>query len=202
MKIRSKYKIARRLGPAVFEKTQTQKFAVSEQKKNKAPKFGRSRTNYNLQLIEKQRVRFTYGMTEKQLRKYVVEVLKLKTNTPADSLYEKLERRLDNIVLKSGFAKTRFQAKQMVSHGHILVDGKRTTVPSMEISDKRVLSVKESKKNSPLYLDLEERSKNTIVPAWLSVDPKTMTIKLKGSPTYKPTEQAFDLLAVIQFYNR
>lgn len=201
MKIGPKYKIARRLGPAVFEKTQTAKFTLSEQKR-KQKRWNRPRTNFAVQLLEKQRVRFTYGITEKQLRKYVNEVIASKTNKPADELYAKLEKRLDSIILRSGMAKTRFQARQAASHGHFSIKGKKVTIPSRQISQKDEIKLRDTKKESPLYIEFNENFKEVSVPKWISVDPKELVIKLTGVPAYSPTELPFDLLTVIQFYKR
>jgi small subunit ribosomal protein S4 len=201
MKIGPKYKIARRLGAAVFEKTQTAKFTLSEQKK-KPKKWSRSRTNYATQLLEKQKVRFSYGLTEKQLRKYVKEVIESNSKNPAEDIYANLEKRLDSIILRSGLAKTRFQARQAASHGHFRVNGKKVTVPSMKISEKDIITLSESKKESPLYITFAEAFKEITVPAWISVDPKTYTLQLKSNPAYSSTEFPFDLLALLQFYKR
>jgi small subunit ribosomal protein S4 len=203
MKVGPKYKIARRLGAAVFEKTQTAKFAASEQKKNAGKRrFGRARSNYGMQLIEKQRVKYTYGISDKQLGNYIKAIVESGSKNSAEDLYRKLESRLDSIVLRSGMAKTRYQARQAVSHGHFQVNGKKSTVPSMHISEKDEITLRESKKESPLYIEYPEAIKDINVPTWIVADPKKFTIKLKGEPTYNPTELAFDLLEVIQFFKR
>ena len=201
MKIGPKYKIARRLGPAVFEKTQTAKFTLSEQKR-KQTRFNRPRTNYAVQLLEKQRVKFSYGITEKQLRKYINEVIDSKSKTPADDLYAKLEKRFDTIILRSGFAKTRFQARQAASHGHFNIDGKKVTIPSRQITEKNEIALREAKKSSALYSEYKESFKEISIPAWIKVEPKNLSAKLIGTPSYRQTELPFDLLAVIQFYKR
>jgi small subunit ribosomal protein S4 len=201
MKIQSKYKIARKLGAAVFEKTQTAKFALSEQKK-KIKKFSRPKTNYGVQLSEKQKVRFHYAITDKQLKNYVKAVLASKMKNPAEGLYQALEKRVDSLILRSGFAKTRFQAKQAASHGHFQVNGRKITIPSMQITPKDTIKLKESKKDSPLYLAYSENFKDIIVPTWIIVDPKENSISLKGEPVYNQTENPFNLSTVIQFYNR
>ena len=128
MKIGPKYKIARRLGPAVFEKTQTQKFALSEARHaagKKRDKRSKALSDFGLQLIEKQRVRFSYGITERQLSNYVEKAIETKGN-PSENLFASLESRLDNVVYRMGIAHTRRLARQMVSHGHFVVYGKRT----------------------------------------------------------------------------
>ena len=201
MKIGPKYKIARKLGGGIFEKTQTAKFALADQKKKAASKkFARPKSGFGLQLAEKQKVKYVYGLTTKQLGRYVHAVLDSKSKTPAEDLYKNLELRLDNIVLKAGLAKTRFQARQIVSHGHITIDGKRVTIPSLSVEEKHTISVRESRKSSPLFMDFEGRAKDVIVPDWIKVDPKTMTIKIKGSATYKAGETPFDLQEIIQSF--
>jgi small subunit ribosomal protein S4 len=202
MKIGPKYKIARRLGAAVFEKTQTAKFTLSEQKKRQQGGYKRAPSGYGLQLIEKQRIKYTYGITQRKLANYINEVINSKSKNPAEELFQKLETRLDSLVLRSGMAKTRYQAKQAVSHGHFLVNGRKVTVPSMQIKEKDDIVLKEAKKESPLYLNYAEDSKDLNISTWVIVDPKEMTIKLKGKPTYNPTEVSFDLQKVIQFFKR
>lgn len=201
MKIGPKYKIARKLGANVFEKTQTAKFALSEQKKNKG-KWSRPRTNYAAQLAEKQKVRFHYGLTEKQLGKYVKQVIASKSKNPAAEIFSLLESRLDSIILRSGFAKTRFQARQASSHGHFKVNGNKATVPSMQITVKDTLKLSDSKKESPLYIEIIESLKDTNIPGWISVNAKDLSINLKSEPIYNQTEYPFDLLSIIQFYKR
>jgi small subunit ribosomal protein S4 len=116
MKIGPKYKIAKRLGAPVFEKTQTQKFAVSEARGARMKKGGRpgGASDYKKQHIEKQKMRFVYGITEKQLRRYVDEAL-LRNTSPIADLVGRLESRLDNVVHKLGLAKTRRLARQIVA---------------------------------------------------------------------------------------
>ncbi len=204
MKIGPRYKIARRLGSQVFEKTQTQKFMLRESQKltksrNQRP---RSRSNYGIQLLEKQKVRFTYGLTEKQFTIYLKKVIQNKGENLEQMLYEILERRLDNIILRSGFAQTRQAARQIVSHGHILVNGKRVAIPSYSVVDKDQISIREKSLNKGNFIGLNERIKDTSIPAWLSVDMNKKTIKIKGNPNYISHESHFNLGAVIQFYKR
>ena len=201
MKIGPKYKIARKLGGNVFEKTQTAKFALSEQKKNQK-RWSRPRTNYATQLAEKQKVRFHYGLTEKQLSKYVKQVINSKSKNPAADIFNLLESRLDSIILRSGFARTRFQARQAASHGHFKVNKRKATVPSMKITTKDEIILADSKKESPLYVEMIETIKDVNSPSWISIDIKDHSIKLKNEPVYNQTEYPFDLLSIIQFYKR
>lgn len=202
MKIGPKFKIAKRLGAPIFEKTQTQKFALSEARRGKTRK-GRpgQASDYKRQLIEKQKMRFTYGISEKQLRRYVNESV-TKSHQPIALLMSRLEARLDNTVYKLGLAKTRQFARQMVSHGHILVNGKRIMVPSHKVKEGDVITVREGSKQSGLFLELADKHEAASVPAWLKFDVKKMEGTVTGAPTYDPVESLFDPAQVLEYYSR
>jgi len=202
MKIGPKYKIARRLGRSVFEKTQTAKFALSTEKKNGHVDGIRSRSNYGSQLLEKQKARFTYGITNTQLGKYAFKVIDSKVKNQEEMLFVNLEKRLDNVVLRSGFSQTRRQARQLVSHGHIRVNGVKNKVPSYSVKEGDVIEVKESSRDKALFTDLDERVKDLNVPTWIKVDYKTFKITISGQPTYNQREIHFRLGDVLQFYKR
>ncbi len=202
MKIGPKFKIAKRLGAPIFEKTQTQKFALSESKQGRPAKRKPGQmSDYKRQLIEKQKMQFTYGITEKQLRRYVDEALE-KSEQPVVSLYTRLEQRLDNVVYRLGLAKTRRFARQMVSHGHILVNGKRMTIPSHKVKVNDVISVREGSKQSIIFTNLAETLESASIPAWLSFDIKKLEGKTTGVPTYAPAENLFDPEQVFEYYSR
>jgi small subunit ribosomal protein S4 len=203
MKIGPKYKIARRLGAPIFEKTQTQKFALSLARKEKSGGSGRRprpKSEYGLQLIEKQKARFSYYLTEKQFRKYVKD--SLKSAEPTQKLYRTLESRLDNVLFRSGLAKTRSHARQMSGHGHFMVNGRRVTIPSILLRQGDVVSVREGSAGSPLFAELQERIAALEIPSWLKADVATKSVKVEGLPTYVPSEHVFDLGTVLEFYSR
>lgn len=202
MKIGPKYKIARRLGRAVFEKTQGPKFALSSEKKNKSIDGIRSRSNYGSQLLEKQKVRFTYGITSTQLGKYAKKVIDSKTKNQDEQLYIELEKRLDNVVLRSGFATTRRQARQMVSHGHVKVNGTKNKVPSYSVKKGDEISIKDSSKDKAIFQSISERINDLVVPSWIKVDYKKLSTKVEGEPQYNSRETHFNLSEVLQFYKR
>jgi len=202
MKIGPKYKIARRLGRAVFEKTQTAKFALSVEKRNGHVDGIRSRSNYGTQLLEKQKARFTYGITNTQLGKYTYKVIDSKVKNQEEMLFTSLEKRLDNVILRAGFASTRRLARQLVSHGHIRVNGTKNKVPSYSVKEGDSIEVKESSKDKTLFIDLEERMKDLTIPAWIKTDHKTFKITINGQPTYNSREIHFRLGDVLQFYKR
>lgn len=201
MIIGPKFKIAKRLGAPIFEKTQTQKFALAEGRGGRKTKRPGQMSDYKRQLIEKQKMRFTYGISEKQLRRYVDEAVE-KSRQPIALLMSRLEARLDNTVYRLGLAKTRRLARQMVSHGHITVGGKKMTIPSHKVRTGDVIGVREGSRQSALFVNLAETHEAAGVPAWLSVDIKHFSGTVSAEPTYNPAEAMFDPAQVLEYYSR
>lgn len=201
MIIGPKYKIARRLGAGIFEKTQTQKFALSEVKRGKKDKRSGPKTDYGIQMLEKQKARFSYALTEKQFSKYVKEALS-KKGTKQELLYTLLESRLDNVVLRGGLASTRLAARQMVSHGHLTVNGRRVTIPSylVKVGDK--IAIREASTKKTLFATLEERLAKFQPPSWLKLDAEFKTLEVQGAPKLNTEELLFDIGQVLEFYSR
>ena len=204
MKTGPRYKIAKRLGVTVFEKAQTQKFAISAERSAKNKRRGRGRqSEYGKQMLEKQKVRVTYGLTERQFRNYVRKSLEtVQTKKPTERLHELLELRLDNIVWRLGLAKTRRGARQMVAHGHVLVSGKKSRVPSQIISIGESIAVREGSKEHGVLVGFAERFAERSLPSWLSWNPKTMEGSVTALPTMASADVAGDLGAVLSFYTR
>ena len=202
MKVGPKYKIAKRLGPSVFEKTQTQKFAIAQERRAKVRGRGRGPTEYGRQLLEKQKVRFTYGLTERKFSSYVREAMAAhgREVSPAESLHRMIETRLDNVVYRLGLAPTRMAARQMVSHGHITINGRKTTVPSREIKVGDVIGVREGSRSRGPFQNLAEREGK--LPSWLTFDAKSLTGGITQMPTMEAADPAGDLVAVLSFYSR
>lgn len=201
MKIGPKYKIARRLGPEVFEKTQTQKYQLNADKKAKTVRFRRPRSDYGKQLLEKQKIRFTYGVTERQFRNYVRAALSQKKMKPVDYLYESLERRLDNVVYRVGLAPTRSAARQYVSHGHIDVNGGRVTIPSYSVDKGDKLSVRERSRGKVIF-QKDDDSDSVESPSWIKFDIKKLEGEIKDYPVLSSKDSVLDFPLVIQFYSR
>lgn len=191
-----KYKVCRRLGAAIYEKCQTQKFTLSEAKRTR--KRRRRPTDYGMQLLEKQKVRLMYGVSEKQFKNYVLKALD--TGRPADSLFELLERRLDNVVYRCGMAPTRRMARQMVSHGHITLEGKRNTVPSAHVRTGKKIGVRDGSKKTQLFADMDTRLKTYKAPSWLKFDGKALSGEVTGTPT--GPDPILNFQTVIEFYSR
>lgn len=203
MKTGPRYKIAKRLGVSVFEKAQTQKFALSADRSAKNKRGGRGRTSeYGKQMLEKQKVRVTYGLPERQFRNYVHKALAVHNARPTDRLHELLELRLDNVVWRLGLASTRRAARQMVAHGHVLVEGKKIRVPSHALDVNDRLAIREGSKTHGVLLGFSERFMERPLPSWLSWNPKTMEGSVMGRPTVASADPAGDLTTVLSFYTR
>ena len=202
MRIGPKFKIAKRLGAPLFEKTQTQKFALSEARGGKR---GRRRpgniSDYKRQLTEKQKMRFSYGISEKQLRRYVSEAVE-RGGQPIATLMARLEMRLDNVVYRLGLAKTRQMARQMVAHGHVTVNGKKYTIPSHKVRVDDVIAVREGSRNTKLFESLADTHESAGVPNWLKFDVKKLSGTVTGIPSYEPSETLFDPEQVLEYYSR
>ncbi len=202
MKNVKKYKIGRRLGAGVFEKCQTAKFVASEARhaknsKNRRPKM---LSGYALQFVEKQKVRFMYGISEKQFSNYVKEAVATKGALATEVLFELLESRLDNVTYRLGLAHTRRLSRQMTSHGHITVNGIKTTVPSLRVKVGDIIVVREGSKKSVMFADMVKKMKEYTVPNWLTMNAETLTGKVVGKP--KNIEGFLDLNTVLEFYSR
>ncbi len=199
MIIGAKYKVCRRLGTGVFEKCQNQKYALSEARHEKSARGKRRKqvSDYGQQLIEKQKIRFSYGITEKQLGNYVKEATFLKKIAPRDGLFQLLESRLDNTLYRLGIASTRRLARQMVSHGHFTVNGVRTNVPSFRIKQGDIVALKEGSKSRVLFQNFEKKAVSS---TWLSFDAKNISAKVTGTPVNIDT--FLDFGSVLEFYSR
>lgn len=200
--IKSKYKIAKRLGAGIFEQTQTQKFALVETRKPAAKGRRRAPSDYGRQLLEKQRVRFTYGITEKQLANYAKAAFE--EADPSSALFKALEMRADSAVYRAGLAPTRRAARQMVSHGHVTVGGKRITTPSYRLRPGDTIAVREGSKASALFAGLADTDKaeRRTVPSWITVDLTALAASVGDEPTYSTSETGLDFPTVFEFYSR
>ena len=171
------------------------------QRKEKSGGRRGAKSEYGRQMLEKQKARYSYGVASGQFSSYVNKALQTSGDN-TKNLLRLLEGRLDNVVVRAGFAPTRSAARQMVSHGHIMVGGKRVTVPSYQISVGEVVSIRPGSKNKVIFSKLDESVKETKVPAWLSLDIEKREIKVVGEPTTDTTDLLFDVRQVLEFYTR
>ena len=197
-----RFKIARRLGPVVYDQAQTERFALSEARKKKGPrkdKHKKSISAYNLALRDKQRLRLYYGLPERQFKRYVKES-SAKEGSPALNLYIRLESRLDNVVYRAGIAPTHRAARQLVSHGHITVNGKKIRVPSHLVKEGDVIGIREGSAGSPLFNT--EKKEETPLPEWITESEKNRAWKVTGAPKADDIPSAFNVTSVVEFYSR
>jgi len=196
-----KYKTARRLGANIFDKTQTPKFAERDARR-KVEKRPRPKSDFGLQMLEKQKAKMTYGVNERMFAKYVKSILeKAGANSP-EKLISILESRLDNVVYRLGFAPTRQAARQMVSHGHIKVNGLKITIPSYAVTIGDKITIRESSANKGIFANLAEKLKDHVYPSWLALDIAKKECKVQGAPKLTSLETNFDSAAVLNFYSR
>lgn len=195
-----KFKICRRLGPGVYDKCQTPKFSAGAGKGGRKGARPKALSEYGTQLIEKQKIRFSYGITERQLSNYVKKASLVKGAGTVEKFYEELEFRLDNAIYRMGLAPSRRAARQMVSHGHFIVNDHKVTIPSFQLKLGDVVKIREGSKSKKLFENLAERLKDYTAPTWLTFN----IDKLEGSILEKPknNESFLDLNAVLEFYSR
>lgn len=160
----------------------------------------RSLSSFGKQLAEKQKAKLIYGIREKQFRSYVDKASRMQGDSGVN-LQALLERRLDNVVFRLGFALTRAQARQMVSHSIFTVNGKKMNVPSYIVSEGDVVAVKENKKQKKLFEGIAEKLEKHEAPSWLSVDPSTLSGKVLGEPAKQDKELAFDVKLITEYYS-
>lgn len=203
MKIGPRYKKARYLGAPIFRKTQTPKYAMRAQRKAKTMGGHRrgAKSEYGKQMMEKQKARFSYGVSGKQFTKYVKQALKTQGDN-GKNLISILEGRLDNVVVRAGFAPTRSAGRQMVSHGHIILNGKKVTVPSCEVRPGDVLGIRDGSKGKAVFAGLDEGLKTLKCPPWMTVDQKEKKITITAAPAADADELLFDVGQVLEFYTR
>ena len=194
--------MCRRLGSGVYEKCQTAKFVQSETRKAKGMKGKRPKqlSDFGRQLIEKQKVRFSYGLSEKQLGNYVEKANHTKGMPVTEKLYELLETRLDSVVFRLGFANSRRFARQQVSHGHFTVNGKKVTIPSYQVRIGDKIAVREGSKKSVMFTEFGEKTKDATAPKWIQFTKESMQAEITAAPKNEESFLQFD--TVLEFYSR
>jgi len=159
-------------------------------------------SQYSLQLREKQKVKRLYGLLERQFRKLIEEASKSRGQSGA-VLLQQLERRLDNVVYRSGFAVSRRAARQLVSHGHFTMNERRVNIPSLTVNPGDVIVAREHAKNTEYFKQLETVSPTpSSVPAWMKVDRKKLSISITGLPTREDAEPDIKEQLIIEYYSR
>lgn len=174
---------------------------LAKSSKRQPKRSGRKVSEYGMQLKEKQKAKFIYGVLEKQFRAYY-DKAKTMPGVAGENLLGLLERRIDNVVFRLGLASTRRQARQLVSHGHITVNGKRLDIPSALIKVGDVIGVKEKSRGTALFKEIAE-SKNALnVPAWLTADIQNLSGSVTRFPNRDEIDIPVDEQAIVELYSR
>lgn len=158
-------------------------------------------TDYGKQLRNKQRAKLIYGVAEKQFRNYFDKATNMKGDT-GENLVALLELRLDNAVFRAGFSKTRAAARQLVSHAHITVNGKRVDVASFSVKPGDIVAVKESKRENKIWKNFLETVTKVEPPSWITTDLKNLSAKIVSVPAGEELKQVFTPQNIVEFYSR
>ena len=162
---------------------------------------GKKVSEYGLQLREKQKAKFIYGVLEKPFRNYYEKADRMKGMT-GENLMIMLESRLDSVVFRMGFARTRREARQVVDHKHVLVNGKVINIPSYLINAGDVIEIKESAKSMQRYKDIVEVTGGRLVPEWMDVDIENLKGTIKNLPTREMIDVPVDEMLIVELYSK
>lgn len=163
---------------------------------------GKKMSEYGLQLREKQKAKFIYGVLEKPFRNNFERAQKLKYGTAGENLMIILELRLDNVVYRLGLARTRKEARQIVDHKHVLVNGKQINIPSYQVKAGDVIEIKEKHKSAQRYKDILEVTDSRLVPAWLEANHETLTGTVKEIPTREQIDVPVNEVLIVELYSK
>ena len=161
----------------------------------------KKQSEYGMQLNEKQKVRFIYGVLEKQFAKYYVMATKMNGVT-GECLLQILESRLDNVIYRMGLANTRREARQIVNHGHVTVNGKRVDIPSYLVMPGEVISLRESSRNADRMKDIVERNSNRLVPKWIDMNKDTLEGKIIALADREDIDFPVEEHLIVEYYSK
>ena len=162
----------------------------------------RKMSEYGLQLREKQKAKFIYGVLEKPFRNYYEKADRMMTGLTGENLMTILESRLDSVVFRMGFARTRREARQIVGHKHVLVNGKCVNIPSYLIKAGDVIEIREKSKSSQRYKDIAEVTGGRLVPAWMDVDAENFKGTIKNLPTREEIDVPVNEMLIVELYSK
>lgn len=174
---------------------------IDKKSNRQLKRSSRKMSEYGLQLREKQKAKFIYGVLEKPFRNYYKKAARMKGMT-GENLMVMLELRLDNIIFRMGFARTRKEARQIVDHKHVLVNGKRVNIPSYLVKAGDVIEIREKSKSCARYKEILDVTSGRLVPEWLEADKET----LKGTVKMLPTREVIDVpvneMLIVELYSK
>ena len=174
---------------------------IDKKSNRQLKRSNRKMSEYGLQLHEKQKVKFIYGVLEKPFRNYYKKAKQMSGMT-GENLMVLLESRLDNVVFRMGLARTRREARQIVDHKHVLVNGKQVNIPSYLIKAGDVIEIKEAKKSSTRYKEIVEVTGGRMVPDWLEVDAEALKGTVKELPNREAIDVPVDEMLIVELYSK
>ena len=174
---------------------------VDKKSKRKLIRSGRKVSEYGLQLKEKQKAKFIYGVLEKPFRNYFDKASRMKGQA-GENLLMLLESRLDNVIFRLGFARTRKEARQIVDHRHVSVNGKTVNIPSYLVSAGDVIEIREKYKSAKRYKDILEAVNGRVVPEWLTADAENLKGTVNELPKREQIDVPVDEMAIVELYNK
>ena len=174
---------------------------IDKKSRRQLKRANRKISEYGLQLREKQKAKFIYGVLEKPFRNYYERATKMSGMT-GENLMVLLETRLDNIVFRLGFARTRKEARQIVDHKHVLVNGKQVNIPSYLVKVGDVIEIKEKNKTSKRYADVLAVTAGRMVPAWLECDAESLKGTVKELPSREAIDVPVDEMLIVELYSK
>ena len=168
----------------------------------KNARANRKMSEYGLQLREKQKAKFIYGVLEKPFRNYYEKADRMMTGLTGENLMTILESRLDSVVFRMGFARTRREARQIVGHKHVLVNGKSVNIPSYLVKAGDVIEIREKSKSLQRYKDIAEVTGGRLVPAWMDVDAENFKGTIKNLPTREEIDVPVNEMLIVELYSK
>ena len=173
-----------------------------DKKSKRNARTGKKLSEYGQQLREKQKAKFIYGVLEKPFRNYFARAQKLKYGTTGDNLMILLELRLDNVMFRLGYGRTRKEARQIVDHKHVLVNGKTVNIPSYQLKAGDVIEIKEKFKGAQRYKDILEVTDGRLVPDWLEADHEKISGVVKEIPTREQIDVPVNEVLIVELYSK
>lgn len=177
-------------------------FLGIDKKSNRNVRAGRKPSGYGLQLKEKQKAKFIYGVLEKPFRNNFAKAQKLKYGSTGENLMILLELRLDNVLYRMGYGRTRKESRQIVGHKHVLVNGKCVNIPSYEVKPGDVIEIKEKHKGAQRYKDILEVTDGRMVPDWLEADHEKLSGVVKEIPTREQIDVPVNEVLIVELYSK
>ena len=174
---------------------------INKKSNRQLKRANRKMSEYGLQLREKQKAKFIYGVLEKPFRNYYAKAKQMEGMT-GENLMRILESRLDNVIFRMGLARTRKEARQIVDHKHVLVNGKQVNIPSYLVKAGDTIEIKEYKKGSQRYKDILEATGSNMVPEWLDVDAENLKGSVKELPAREAIDVPVDEMLIVELYSK